>query len=813
MAGKLSRSHSLTRSSLKAKGRNKRKKADSFDTMMTGDDGDAGQQEQAQDEEEKPVKRLCSDPMARFDPELSMDGVANEEDNDQEDSEAKSKSSFSFFDEVSCQGITTASSSGGAKKKKKEQKPVNFLTYKANSMGGSSRANLVTNRSVDQGWLDRCAGAGDTDSDMTYGNKSPAPVSFSNLLPKASTSTSKEQAKKSSLSLKDNKYSDESPREDVAVQTPPSESVTKPKASGSKKKVDKDQEREEIDSDVDFIVSEGEEESLLELEKPQAKRKRSKTEQDECEAPNSSDIYALGFEEPEEGCSSNKATNFGKGGKRAFASMSQEDRLRHKLKSDNFVKINLKKKTYVKGRKTMTGSKYRRMEFKRKMAEKEGKGGAKKRNCFRCGEEGHWANECTGTSDKLMPEVEDGGEGDFPTLEEAADMARGLSLEAKVPSERANVFGKEKTGEEDMFANEEDEDAFLLRACAEWQPEELPADSFDLLNKVPPYFSPDDSDEDCLDKMRSTLKKLFDFEDFRHGQAQAALRILRGESTLVLLSTGAGKSLIYQLPAYLYAERSECITIVVSPLVSLMEDQVVGLPSGLRAACLHSNLTETQRGKVVDLIKRRRLHFLLISPEALAGGGGGGGGFFSSLIRDLPPIAFVCIDEAHCVSQWSHNFRPAYLRLCRVIRERLGVRTILGLTATAPESTVKDVAEHLSVDPDAGVIRGELMPKNLVLSVSKDEDRERALIRLLEGPRFAQCDSIIVYCTRRETCERLAALIRTSMQSEDLKKKEDGAAGTKGSRRKGLSLTAEPYHAGMSAYKRKSVQNKSCLDN
>ena len=145
---------------------------------------------------------------------------------------------------------------------------------------------------------------------------------------------------------------------------------------------------------------------------------------------------------------------------------------------------------------------------------------------------------------------------------------------------------------------------------------------------------------------------------------------------------------------------------------------MAGLPKGLRAACLHSNQTESQRNKVVDQVKRRARHFLLVSPEALAGGGGGGGaggGFFSSLIKDLPPIAFVCVDEAHCVSQWSHNFRPAYLRLCRVIRERLGVQTVLGLTATAPEGTVRDVAGHLGVageeEEEGGIIRGELLPR------------------------------------------------------------------------------------------------------
>ena len=125
---------------------------------------------------------------------------------------------------------------------------------------------------------------------------------------------------------------------------------------------------------------------------------------------------------------------------------------------------------------------------------------------------------------------------------------------------------------------------------------------------------------------------------------------------------------------------------MVSPLVSLMEDQVQGLPPFLKAAALHYNMTQTQKDKVrflsvnsfltacsqmqvTDAVKSGKLHFLLVSPESVTGGGG----MFGSLLPFLPPIAFVCIDEAHCVSHWSHNFRPSYLRLCKIIREKLGV--------------------------------------------------------------------------------------------------------------------------------------------
>lgn len=173
------------------------------------------------------------------------------------------------------------------------------------------------------------------------------------------------------------------------------------------------------------------------------------------------------------------------------------------------------------------------------------------------------------------------------------------------------------------------------------------------------------------------------------------MRILSGLSTLVTLSTGSGKSLCYQLPAYLYAKRKNCISLVISPLVSLMEDQVSGISSFLKAACLHTAQTATQREKIMKLVEAGELNVLLVSPEAVTAGERKSG--FGSLLRKLPPIAFACIDEAHCVSQWSHNFRPSYLVICRVLRERLGIKTVLGLTATSTYATSSSIVGHLQV--------------------------------------------------------------------------------------------------------------------
>lgn len=200
----------------------------------------------------------------------------------------------------------------------------------------------------------------------------------------------------------------------------------------------------------------------------------------------------------------------------------------------------------------------------------------------------------------------------------------------------------------------------------------------------------------------------------------------------------------------------------------------------------------------------------------------------------MPDIAFACIDEAHCVSQWSHNFRPSYLVLFKVLREKLGVQTILGLTATATQSAVASIIEHVGIpDGRKGVIQDTPLPNNLMLTVSCDPSRDQALVKLVSSPEFEDFSSVIVYCTRREECERLATLLRTclkvsfgqdnlleiiyvlNMTSQNTHlvlpcidftachvfqntSKETGT--TK------ISPVAEAYHAGFSSARRKQVQ-------
>lgn len=195
----------------------------------------------------------------------------------------------------------------------------------------------------------------------------------------------------------------------------------------------------------------------------------------------------------------------------------------------------------------------------------------------------------------------------------------------------------------------------------------------------------------------------------------------------------------------------------------------------------------------MDELKNGRVNVLLISPEAVVSGENSSG--FGSLLRQLPPIAFACIDEAHCVSQWSHNFRPSYLMICRVLREKLGVKIVLGLTATATIQTRESIVKHLDI-PDGlnGIISDVPLPENLILSISRDENRDKALIGLLRSERFESLQSIIIYCTRREECERIAGYLRTCLQDAQKDTTQNKEQPTK--KRKRNNWLAEAYHAG-----------------
>lgn len=233
---------------------------------------------------------------------------------------------------------------------------------------------------------------------------------------------------------------------------------------------------------------------------------------------------------------------------------------------------------------------------------------------------------------------------------------------------------------------------------------------------------------------------MFGFSAFREGQLEVIEKIMSGRSSLTILPTGQGKSLCYQFAALLLPG----VTLVVSPLVALMDDQLAHLPPALPGAVLHSGQSPEQACATLDALRAGRLKVLFVAPERLLSRR------FLQLAAALPAharLTFACVDECHCVSEWSHNFRPAYHRLGRALRVDLGVRQVLALTATATRRTEAAVAANLGI-MECDILRNACVRQNLRLTVSREADRERALLSLLRPRgRLERTKCVIAYCT------------------------------------------------------------------
>ncbi|CAA6660078.1 unnamed protein product [Spirodela intermedia] len=242
----------------------------------------------------------------------------------------------------------------------------------------------------------------------------------------------------------------------------------------------------------------------------------------------------------------------------------------------------------------------------------------------------------------------------------------------------------------------------------------------------------DQSDEN----LQKLLKLTHGYDSFREGQLTAVKQVLEGKSTMLVLPTGAGKSLCYQLPALILPG----LTLVISPLVSLMVDQIRQLPPLISGGLLCSNQTIEEVNETLDQILHGRLKVLFVSPERFTDSK------FLGIFEDGPAISLIVVDEAHCLSEWSHNFRPSYLRLrSSLFKTKLSVDCVLAMTATATTQTLDDIMRSLDIKP-CNLIQTSNMRENLELHVTMSGNRLKDLLALLKSSPLNEVRSIIVYC-------------------------------------------------------------------
>ncbi|TDI48078.1 MAG: DNA helicase RecQ [Acidobacteria bacterium] len=272
-----------------------------------------------------------------------------------------------------------------------------------------------------------------------------------------------------------------------------------------------------------------------------------------------------------------------------------------------------------------------------------------------------------------------------------------------------------------------------------------------------------------LEQARQLLKTVFGFDSFRGQQEAAVAAALAGEDCMVLMPTGGGKSLCYQLPSMVRPG----VGIIVSPLIALMHDQISGLEQlGVEAACLNSTLNADERKDVTRRLHAGTLQLLYIAPERLLMPG-------TLQFLEQFPVSIIAIDEAHCVSQWGHDFRKDYLGL-HVLKDHFPGTPVMALTATADGRTRNEIVERLALRNPQRLIEGFDRP-NIRYTVTIKLDAKKQLLAFL-APRKGECG--IVYCLSRRKVEATADLL--VRQGHD----------------------ALPYHAGLPAEVRSRNQRR-----
>ena len=298
------------------------------------------------------------------------------------------------------------------------------------------------------------------------------------------------------------------------------------------------------------------------------------------------------------------------------------------------------------------------------------------------------------------------------------------------------------------------------------------AETMGAVSLQPPHAPPSSADP------RAILRDVFGYDSFRGAQAAIVEHVVGGGDALVLMPTGGGKSLCYQIPAIARQRLGHGITVVVSPLIALMHDQVGALrEAGVQAAFLNSTLDWQQALDVERRLSRGEITLLYAAPERVTTPR------FLELLDDLATrgqLALFAIDEAHCVSQWGHDFRPEYRQLA-LLHERYPAVPRIALTATADALTRADIVERLQLQ-EAGQFVSSFDRPNIRYTIVEKKDATTQLLRFIEGEHAGEAG--VVYCQSRKRVEEVAQALADA------------------------GLAALPYHAGLDAALRQKHQDR-----